>query len=224
MSRCVVNFAKGAWYPGGQERLVNSLTKQGYNGDLILSQDESNIGGSPTHQESPYAFKPHIIKKAVDAGHTTVLWCDAAVWAQKPVEPVFEYIEEHGYLFAQSGFMVGNYTSDACLESFGVTRDHAWKMLMLMGCFMGFDFRRETCKRALQWYLEKSLDGVTFPGDWFNDRKQVSKDEKVLGHRHDQSAISIIAWELAMKVEVMHDLFQYYYNEPNDAIFLSQGM
>lgn len=212
MKTCVINFARGGWYERGQDRLARSLEATGFDGDMLLFNDEHQLPGCPTHQVSPYAFKPFALKAAVDRGYELVIWADASVWAIKNIKPMFEHIEREGWMFFLNT-CTGNWTSDACLKSFGVTRDQAMDIPMLMGICMGWNMTLLRCQSFLDVWLEKAVDGVTFPGSWTNKHQEVSADPRVYGHRHDQSAASIMAYQMAMPLIVPHETyFEYYRN------------
>ncbi len=202
MKSCVINFSKGAWYGAGQRRLVESL-KGRFDGDVLTFTDEAQVG-APTHQKAPYAFKPFALQHAVEKGYDLVLWCDSSVWAIKPIQPVFDHLSIAGHLFFYN-CNAGNWCSDACLQSFGITRDQAFQIPMLMGLCMGWDMRTAKCQNFLKRWLEKATDGVTFPGSWTNKNNEVSRDSGVYGHRHDQSASSIIAHQLGMPLIIPHE-------------------
>src|ERR1700744_6014508 len=143
MKKTVVSFADGAGhYAKALMRLELSLKQVGFDGTWKGINDYAHIG-SPQHKgpnSIPYAFKAYSIKKAVQEGADLVLWCDSVVYATKSIDPIFKHIEEHGYLlFDNIGFSIGDYTSDACLDKWGMTRDEAFNSKMLMACVMGFN-------------------------------------------------------------------------------------
>jgi hypothetical protein len=211
MKKCVVNFANGSWYPAGQRRLATSLRSVGFDGDVLLWTAEDQVG-APLHGASPYAFKPHVLHEAVRRGYDLVIWADASVWAIRDVSPMFDLLERRGWMFFKN-CPAGTWCSDACLRSFSIDRDSAMKIPMLMATCMGWDVRQPKCQEFLRVWLEKSTDGSTFPGAWTNRHHEVSHDPRVLGHRHDQSAASLIAWQLGMDfVTPEETLFQYYEN------------
>lgn len=223
MKTVILNFAKGKWYPMGQLRLSRSLDDVGYTGGRMFIRDEQEVG-APRHDDSPYAFKPALFNAAKAEGYDLAIWMDAAIFAIRDVRPMFEHLEQHGHMFFVNGH-VGPWSSDAALKSFGVDREDAMRMIELTGCCLGIDFRNA---RSLEWlrrWTEKSLDGVTFPGHWTNDNAEVSTDPRVNGHRHDQTAASIIAHQMGMPLVVGHEiqhpggegLFQYYENPQRTA-------
>lgn len=215
--QCVINFAKGSWYPRGQQRLFRSLLDTGWNNDTCLFDDERQIQ-APGHQDCPYGFKPYALRHAAMCGYTNVLWCDASVWAVKNIQPMFDYIDQHGWLFFVNT-STGIFTSDACLEQFEVTRDQAMDITMLMGICMGFNLTHPKTQEFLKRWLFHADNGISFPGSWTNDQQQVSKDPRCKGHRHDQSAASLIAWQLEMDQIIPHETFFEYYQHPRGGLF-----
>lgn len=206
--KVVVSFADGAGhYAKAMMRLELSLKQVGFNkeGEVFKGINDYGHIGSPYHKGSadaiPYAFKAHSIKKAIDEGVDLLLWCDSVVYATKSIEPIFKHIEEHGYLlFDNIGYTIGDFTSDACLEKWGMTRTEAFESKMLMACVMGFDLRNETAKKFLEKYIEAASDGVSYPGCWTNENLQVSNDMRCKGHRHDQSLASILVKQMGLTI------------------------
>ena len=214
MKKAVINFANAnKWYPYGQQRLYRSLALVNWDGHLMFRTKEEEIG-APPHSEVPYAFKPYLLLSAVQLGCTHVLWCDASVFAIRNIRPMFDYLENHSHMFFYN-CSTGNWTSDACLEVFGLTRDEAMNVPMLMGICMGFNMTHPTTQKFLEQWLEHARDGKSFPGHWNNDHQEVSKDERCKGHRHDQSVASILAWKLGMELITPHETFFEYYRHPD---------
>ena len=196
--KCVINHARGGWYPAGQKRLVESFKAQDYDGDFLLTSHESEVG-SPTHQEVPYAFKAHMLKKVMDDGYDYAIWCDSAVYLVGPIERLYERLETVGYVLVLNGWDTGTWCRDAALEPLGIGREESFLIPHLMANMMAFDLRRPVCQDFVKQYYAKATDGVTFKGPWHNRDKQASQDERVLGHRHDQTAASVISWQLGMR-------------------------
>lgn len=204
MKKTVVSFADGAGnYAKALMRLELSLKQVGFDGTWKGINDYDHIV-SPHHKgpgSIPYAFKAFSIKKAIEEGADLILWADSVVYATKSIDPVFKHIEEHGYLlFDNIGFSIGDYTSDACLHQWGMTREEAFNSKMLMCCLMGFNVHNPQATEFLRKYIDAALDGLSYPGDWHNGDLQVSRDMRVKGHRHDQSTASIIAKQMGLEV------------------------
>jgi hypothetical protein len=212
MKYCVVNFGhRRSWYPDGQARLKKSFEDNGYEGDFMFFHDEHDLG-CPTHQEVPYAFKAYSIMEAYKQGYERVIWCDCSIALIKPFERIVKQLDEVGYMLCNGGWTSGQWCSDAALVTLGVEREEALKMPHITAGAMAFDFTRPICVQWLERYFGHSNDGITFKGAWSNENNEVSEDPRVKGHRHDQTAASIIACQLGMDQWVNHWV---YYDEQN---------
>ena len=212
MKKTVVSFADNSGnYRRSMQRLKDSFEQVGYDGIFKLYDNYEYIGSPPHKKEEndydtvvvPYAFKAHSIKKAMEeiGNEGLLLWCDSPIYATKSLQPIFKHIEKHGYLFFDNiGYSIGDYTSDACLEKFGMSRQEAFDSKMIMACVMGFDLSNPKALEFLKKYINSASDGVSYQGDWHNKHTQVSKDERVLGHRHDQSVASIIIKQMNLTI------------------------
>lgn len=188
---CVVSFADSAGaYQKKLLRLEQSL-KGNFDGDFLGFTSYDQIQCEP-HSVIPYKFKPYAIQKAIDMGYELIIYADSPVYAIKSIEPVFNYIEQKGYLlFDNRGFSLGDYSSDKQLNYFGISREEAWSLRQVMACVMGFNFKDENVKKWFSIY--KDVANELYPGSWDNDDFTESKDARVRGSRHDQSVISCIA-------------------------------
>jgi len=245
MKRCVLNFAKqtsatSGWYPRGQERLRQSLTDCDWNGDFLHYQDESQLY-CPSHQLVPYGFKIAAFNEALRLGYTSALWCDASVWAIKPLEPVFEHIEKEGHILFHIGYNCAQWTNDLALKILNITRDEAEKMPMYMALCIGLNLQHPRSRQFLKQMHQHAFSVPTpFKGSWDNQNETESHDPRCRGHRHDQSVGSILAAQLGMELTHGQDILAYYtlpgsplyvYGGDNDmtgisssVILLAQGM
>ena len=224
MKSCVINFASGNWYPTGQDRLAASIEAHG-NGIPLLPFSNAAELGCPPHEQVPYAFKAYAFKRAMELGYELILWCDAAVWAIQPIQPVFDYLAEHSHLFFVNS-NIGRFVSDACLRGFNLSRDAAMTMPELTGCCMGLNMTTPLAQEFFRQYMDKANDGFSFIGSWNNDQHQVSDDPRCAGHRHDQSCASIIACNLGMTYLVPHETFFSYWapTVKDTVVFVNRGM
>ena len=214
---CIVNFAKGGWYSRGQSRLVSSFMQRGYKGDFLLYEDESDLD-CPLHINVPYAFKPYALMYAVDAGYRYVIWADSSIWPCNNLQKMWDQIDKDGYMLVLNGWTTGEWCSDAALPLLGITREESFELPHLMANVMGFDFSREFCREFLEQYYHHANIG-TFCGPWDNKDNKASSDPKVLGHRHDQTAASVIAWRLGMR-NWLENWVSYDVKVPDDEIFM----
>ena len=224
--KAIINFASGR-YDKGQNRLRQSLIDVGFDGDFFGWRNEIDIG-SPPHKENPYAFKIYAFEKALSMGYTKILWVDASIWAVKPLDPIWETVDRLGYMKQYAGHLVGWWANDRSLEYFGLTRDEAMKMEMHgNGGFFALDFENVTAQQFFMNWRQSMLDGI-FKGEWTNNNKTESQDERCKGHRHDMTCGSIIANQLEMKAYVENTLMAYVgkgYNEPPEtAVMHAMGI
>ncbi len=226
MRECIINYSEGHWYPRGQARLVKSLASVNFAGNVLLF-DGSMIKGCPTHQQSPYAFKYWIFDYVRKKGYDYVLWLDSSFWAIKSLTPLFNRIAAIGYVLQTSdGYKLGNWCSDIALKNLGYTREKSFSMVMHDGGLIGLHMHNEKALNFLRQMIEYSLDGITFKGAWKNNKQQVSKHPRVLGHRHDMSVGCMVADKLGMKAV---DIGTYWiqaeqHSEYKAACLLGQGM
>lgn len=206
-----------------QQRLIQSLEKVGYNGDVGMFNHEEHIKHDcPYHKSDnkdlhaqgkvvPYGFKAWAIMEAMKKGYKTIIWMDSAIYATKDLTPFIDYINENGYAFFDNvGFSIGDYTSDACLKQFGWDRQKAFDNKMIMACLMGFNTESPEARAFIQRYFEAANDGVSFSGAWSNENGDVSSDLRVKGHRHDQSVASILIADMKLKILTAQKTFFAY--------------
>lgn len=161
--------------------------------------------GSPSHDDSPYAFKVYAIKEAVRRGATTVLWADSSVHPVQNLEPLWRRIETDGYWLPDNRSdpehdrTCGEWTCDSALEPLGITRQEAFNIPQITATTFGLDFRHKIAVDFLQEWERLEKAGA-FKGPWINTNHEASDDDCVLGHRHDQTAASVIAHRLGMKL------------------------
>ena len=224
MKHCIVNFSDSK-FKVGQDRLVKSLIDTNYQGDILTYTDFSQVG-SKTHIEVPYQFKVYAIKKAVDLGYDIILYCDASLFAIKNVMPVINYIISKGHLMEYCGFSAGQWSTDNCLNYFGLTRDEAMNIPLHSAGFTGLNMQNKVTTQFFNEWFKCASEEITFKGDWNNNQKQCSADERCLGHRHDQTTASIIAHQLVMK-RINPHFMQYKWEGTelkNETIFYCQGI
>jgi hypothetical protein len=216
-------------YMRGLERLKSSLqVNQNYAGDFFLFCSEDEVG-APSHKENPYAFKIYAFEKVASMGYNQVLWLDCSVWAIKSITPIFDKITEDGYICQQAGHLAGTWTNDNALIYFNLSRDEAMKIEMYGNAgFLGLDFNQPIAREFFSRWKKSMQDGM-FKGQWSNDRRTESPDERCRGHRHDMSCGSIIRHQLGMKMQSGMDYLQYVYDgvkiPNNDTVALfAQGL
>ena len=221
--RCVVNFSNGR-YIRGQDRLVDSLKNVGYDGGILLETIESNIPFA-SHEEINYGFKAGMIQKAREMGYDLILWADAAVYAGKNLDPVFNYIDENGYFIFHYGegcVSSGEWCCDSALKELGITREESYKIPHIFATTFGINLKKHG--DFFDKYLELARRGISFNGSWHNTMKECSCEERVQGHRHDQTVMSVLLWQMGLTNWIKEDerLTKWFnhYRTPGDAILI----
>lgn len=204
--RCVVSFADGSGdYAKKLNRLRDSV-KRFSKADFIGFTSCQEIG-CESHRIVPYKFKPYAIQKAREMGYTSILWCDSPVHAIKPIDHIFDYIEENSYLFFDNiGWTLGRWSNQRSLDYFGVTKEQAEQKKIIMACVMGFDFREKMVCDLFDEY--KELANFLYPGSWED-------------HRHDQTVMSYLLDRDGFNLIEAHKTFFAYYPEHYQALDVS---
>lgn len=177
-NNCIISFCneKGR-YVQNMARLSESL-RNNFDGDFLGFIGDKSLDCEP-HSENPYAFKIAAFKVAIDKGYKNVMWLDTSCFAIKNVQPVFDEIENEGFIFQEAGHYVGKWTNDFTLNYFGLTRNEANEMIMIGNAgFLGLDFSKSMPKDFFNKW-DKAMQAGCFKGSWED-------------HRHDMSCSSII--------------------------------
>lgn len=226
MKRAIVNLATRPNDQRGQVRMRKSLEEHAPDVDLFLFTNEKQIG-APDHKDVPYGFKTFAIDYVRQRGYDQILWLDASIWAVADINPVWEYLKKNPIMFQQSGHMVGTWTNDLCLQSFGRNRDDAMDIRMIWAGFQGINFTDAFARIYFDMYHRYGKDGKLFRGAWNNNGKTESKDDRCEGHRHDQSVASLIVDKLS--INITEEEFAVYvggsygHKEGGDICFWAQG-
>ena len=211
----MVSLATGGYHERHLARLLRSLERSGYRGRLLFWEPGRFPPGCPSHEEAPFAFKPACLDAARSAGHELVLWIDASCVVLRDLAPAFRSLGARGHLlFPNEGLLVGEWASDLALVRLGLTREEALRLPEVNAAAVGLDFRRERAHRFLDRWLAIARDGATFRGveepvrssgeygeiKW-NVGGRISSDDRVKGHRHDQTVAGVLAARLGMELE-----------------------
>lgn len=215
MTKTVMCVATGH-YVVGQQRLR-----------AALPADVNFVGwadclppGSPTHAESPYGFKAHGV--ASDPNLELLLWADASILPIRDLGPLWDLIEKQGYWFSNNGWNNGQWCSDAALPLLGITREEAFSQNHVVAGTFGLNLRSPIGQAFRAEYLRFERAGA-FRGPWTNKNGEASADPRVLGHRHDQTACSVIAHRLGMKLTDPPEWFAYKGGETEKTVLVADG-
>jgi hypothetical protein len=234
--RAVVNVATGH-YVRGQERLTETLAKMGE--DYFVWRDRLPVG-SPEHRERPYAFKAFAMGAAEAGGATTLLWADACILPIRPLGPLWELIERQGYWIGNNGFTNYEWTADSAYSPlFGrddaPARELNKQIKHVVATTFGVNLKHPTGRRIFDEYFNLAAYTGAFCGPWVNREPLtgcwLGTDEReggcgptdVRGHRHDQTALSVIAWRHFCKLTNSPEIFSYDGGETEKTILVANS-
>ena len=158
---------------------------------------------SPLHQNCPYAFKYFAIKNVLNEGYKKIVWLDSICKICGKTDELNSILDNKKYFLPPDGWYVGQWCKDEALSPLEVTRDEAMTIPVLAAKHMGFNFYDDRNLRFLERfkYFIDYDSGNLLRGSWTNNNKEVSQDSRVLGHRHDQTVLSVIAWKFGMLLD-----------------------
>jgi hypothetical protein len=198
--RCIVNVATGGRYGPLQDRLRKALLDLGEDAHLMFWRDELPPG-SPRPEETPYAFKVHAIRHAMEEGFTRVIWMDSSVIPVRPLYSLWERLLRRGWwISANPPWNCGEWTCDSALGPLVLSRENAFSIPQVMGTAFGLDFRDTLAYNFFLRLIHYAADGRAFRGPWNNLDGVASGDPRVKGHRHDQTVMSVLAWRMGMEL------------------------
>lgn len=237
MSKSIVTVGTGR-YAKGVDRLRElcceaELSKRG-SGDLTAWKDVLPPN-SPTHEAKPYAFKAAALRQAMITGYDMLLWCDACiVFGARPLDRLWDYIEEHGVWLANNGWTNHEWTAMAAypalfgndsIGTLNLNRD----IKHVVATTFGVSLKHPTGRLFLHEYIRLAMETDAFCGPWTNGPKSADGrtapcgPADVRGHRHDQTAASVIAHNLRIPLTSCPEWFAYRGNETEDTCLIADG-
>lgn len=227
MSRCVVNVSTGP-YLRGQKRLIESARLFGVGATHAMWPNILEVW--PKHEDKPYAFKAYALELCANH-YDTLLWADASILPIRSMELLWERIEREGYWIARNGWNNYQWTADsaypdlfadvysghpASISESGLQRlrDVNKNIPHVVATAFGLSMKHKIGRDFLAEYFRLASETRAFCGPWVNaahtpGRGYECGPDDVLGHRHDQTAASVIAWRLGMKLTDCPEVFAY---------------
>jgi hypothetical protein len=213
VSRAIVSVGTGEKYCSNLLRLKHSLLD--FRGTLKFWRDELPPG-SPPHADVPYAFKVWALKCAIDEGFEQILWLDSSIVVTRPLDRIWSLLDDRGYWFSKNfphgpiapsslPWKCGQWCADSALGPLGISREVSLDIDLVIGGAFGLDVHRASSRRLFDELLRLARDGAAFRGSWDNEGGRASSSRIVLGHRHDQTVLSVLAWRQAMELTTPPD-------------------
>ncbi len=205
-----------------------------------------NMSASREHDCRPYAFKAYALREAQAAGYTSLLWCDSCIIPLKPLAPIWEAAERDGVWICRNGYNNAQWTADSAyaellpefyefdkhMEREGSAVVANAKIEHVVATVFAVSTAHPIGAKFLAEYFRLASETRAFCGPWQNSNapRVPNRNNKrpsgpcgppeVLGHRHDQTAASVIAWRLGIK---LHDPIWFSYSADPDTILLAKG-
>jgi len=219
MRVAIVTQAFEAYYLKGLKRLRDSLSNVNAEGIDLMA-----VSGEGDHKKFPYGFKVKAMREAEQKGYDIAIWVDSNAHFKKHPQPIIDRCIEQGYWISTMGWNVGQWCSDAALPKLDLTREEAWDITMVGACVYALKFNTKLAQHILE-YMEKHEDAL--PGAWTNKNGEVSKTPGVLGHRHDQTVLSVAAYRFNLKIDKPPCLLAYANNDgkyEEQAVVFKEGI
>ncbi len=168
-TRCIVSYASyNRNYPNLLKSMVPALKQTGFDGYFLY-----RIGGfpNPTGEEIkyagvPYCFKIFLMLEAQKLGFDSVLWVDAAMLPLADPAPLFDWIEEKGYLFCGWGFPPDDWRQEIYPATLHVLENltgvNVLQATYLRGGFWGLKMTEPQTKEIIDLYYRCVRLGTPF--------------------------------------------------------------
>jgi len=159
------------------------------------------------------AFKTFCFLEAQRHGYNEVLWIDSPIITLRKLEPVFSLLCQNNYILFNNNYgqTLGQWCSDEVLALHQISRESALQIPETPTSAIGLDLSSELGNEFLKRWHSFCTDGLTCRGTsspirstedhyaiaWNKDGC-ISSDVRVGGHRHDQTAASIVAHQLGL--------------------------
>lgn len=233
----ICTVALGGWYPKGAARLIQEFDRVSPGFEVQAHVNTPPFGAPAAVIEDGYDYtaycaKPFALAAAMMAGADIAILLDAAFYPIRPIHPLVDHIARNGYYLCKNGYRVGEWCSDRAMTRMGETRDRLMEMEEVSSYCVGLNFADGRCVELLHRWCGFASDRLTFPGCHTarfsgegRNKGFVSNDPRVRGHRHDQTALSILAHKMDMHNLSERPLFTSYAGyETEETVLVNQGM
>lgn len=253
MKVVVCCVAVGGWYPRGAARLIEHFHATNPGIEIQAHVNVLPFGAPANVIEDGYDYTAYCAKAfalahARNTGADVAILLDCAFWPIRSIHSLIDHIAQRGYYFCKNGNLVGEWSSDRCLVRMGVLRNDALQMEEISSYCVGLNFADGRCVELLQRWCGFAGDRLTVPGPhtnkWirssnlghFNTQIDsvhnsgrnpgfASEDDRVRGHRHDQTVLSILAHKMGMRELTERPRFTAYAGSENETtVLINQGM
>jgi hypothetical protein len=241
----ICTIARGGWYHRGVARLITELAR--YQMHEITVQawvntlpEGAEIMIEDSYDYTAYGAKPHALWAARGIGADIAILLDASYYPVRHFGPLVGHIADHGYYLQTNGFSVGQWASDRALWSMDLPRDLTLHIPDVASGCVGIDFRslpgRDLACRWLELSVSETICGPHSNSAAGPEARRLaesggyrnvgfcSHDPRVAGHRHDQTSLSVAAYQTSANVRVDRPRFCSYADHvANETVFVCKG-
>ena len=126
----------------------------------------------------------------------------------------------------ENGWNTSQWCIDSALEPLGITREQAMDIPHPVATTFGIDTRNEAVMAAFEEWEGLAINGVAFRGPWrippCIDR--LPEAHEVGGHRHDQTALGVVAWRHGLKLTSAPRFFTYDGGQVAETVLIARGL
>lgn len=249
LTRVIVNVATGPHYVKGQTRLFAGFPDE----RLKLWRNQMPgpnypPNNCPEHAARPYAFKAWSIREAALEGAKQILWADACIRpGAAPLQRIWDWTAENGVWLSRNGYTNYEWTAESaypdlfqdhfsCGSDMATARAANRTIPHVVATAFAVDLDHPTGKEFCENYTWLAMHTEAFTGPWINKAHQDAADmladgrrvavcgpPDVRGHRHDQTAASVIAWRLGIPLTEPPHMFAYAGGETADTVLIADG-
>jgi hypothetical protein len=232
MKAVVCTLALGGWYPAGAARLIQTMREHSPGIEVHAHVNTLPFGAPANVLEDGYNYtaycaKPFALAAAMMSGADIAILVDAAFYAVRDIHPLIDHIAQTGYYLCDNGNKVGEWCSDRAMTRMNENRDDLMQMTECSSYCVGLNFADGRCAELLHRWCGFASDRLTFAGPHTapdrdgRNRGFVSVDPRVRGTRHDQTALSVLAYRLGMQKLSQRPRFTAYAESATDATVLA---
>ncbi|MCR4307448.1 MAG: hypothetical protein NUV80_02730 [Candidatus Berkelbacteria bacterium] len=149
--------------------------------------------GYTNHATSTYGFKVHCVRNCLNAGYKKVIFFDAAMTLQSPIDKVMELANKLGVLATRGGAYLNNVTSDRCLAYVGKTREQVAPIQMVGGSVYIFDFTNPVAMKVFEYWEDLEHKG-------YFGKEDDHSNGLLQGHRQDETCMALAMYEYDVPV------------------------
>ena len=223
------------WYPKGIARMIQEFDRvsPGYEITAWINCYPPGAPGSvlsKDYEYGPYVAKPYALCEAMRVKADVAILLDAAFYPILPIHPLVEHIARDGYYLCKNGNLVGEWASDKCLDLMKVSREQALKIEEASSYCVGLNFHHEKSRELCRTWADtwRAIPGphsdIQYSGMTGRNPGFCAAHPRVRGHRHDQTTLSLLAWELGLRDLTERPRFTAYKgSETEETLLVNSG-